>query len=154
MDGLTDGTAYQFKVQAVNASGVGAESDESDAAIPTAQQSATEVSEIEKKAAKDGMTAIGREILSSVDNVLMPRLRGASSKGIRIGGYTLPSGGVRADYVELERQNAGDHIRETRAESLDWLDGTSFSLALTATVDTETNARKMPGLILLGILHN
>ena len=95
------------------------------------------------------MAAIGRGMLSSVDNVLMPRLRGAPSKGIRIGGYTLPPSGVEADYVELERQQAGDHNKETRIESLDWLDGTSFALALT-DADSETNAGEMPGLTLWG----
>ncbi len=34
VDGLTDGTSYQFKVRAVNATGTGADSDASDAATP------------------------------------------------------------------------------------------------------------------------
>ncbi len=39
--GLAAGTAYQFKVRAVNASGPGAESDPSDATLPAAQADAT-----------------------------------------------------------------------------------------------------------------
>ena len=50
----------------------------------------------DKTAVKDGLAAIGRGMLASIDMALGARLRGQSSEGVRVAGYALESGDIEA----------------------------------------------------------
>ena len=110
--------------------------------IGEARQSFTatvSVDRAERRALVDGLAAIGRGMLSSIDTALGARLRGRSSEGVRVAGYALESGGVEAAAPDAARgfsPDAGrafpDRMREDEPADPDWLAGTSFVVALNA----------------------
>ena len=104
----------------------------------------------ERRALEDGLAAIGRGMISSIDTALGARLRGDSSEGVRVAGYALESGGAEAaapdaargfspDAVRGSPSDAGrafaDREREDELADPDWLAGTSFVVALNAGAD-------------------
>ncbi len=93
---------------------------------------------------EDGLAAFGRGILSSIDMGLGSRLRGEISEGMRIGGYAVPLGGIGTKDEYPERQFTRHRDRNPRVVSLDWLEGTSFDLAL-SDGEAEANAGEVPG---------
>ena len=103
----------------------------------------------EKAAVRDGLAAIGRGMLSSIDMALGARLRGRSSEGVRVGGYALEPGDVEA-MSGPPREVSPDAGPEREEESLvlDWLDRTSFAVALGA--DAEEGAGVSPRWTLWG----
>ena len=120
----------------------------------------------DKTAVKDGLAAIGRGMLSSIDMALGARLRGESSEGVRLAGYAVASGGIEAapdtaqgfspgtaqgfspDVAQGFPPGAGrafpDREREDEIADLDWLDGTSFVVALNAEADAGEGAGGLP----------
>ena len=92
----------------------------------------------DKTAVKDGLAAIGRGMLAGIDMALGARLRGQSSEGVRVAGYALESGGIEtaAGAARGFSPDAGRAYprreREDEIADLDWLDGTSFVVALNA----------------------
>ena len=101
----------------------------------------------ERRAVEDGLAAIGRGMLSSIDMVLGARLRGESSEGVRIAGYALESGDIEAAPYAAQGfpPDAGHeppgHGREEESADVDWLDGTSsFVVALNAGADAGEGA--------------
>ena len=111
----------------------------------------------EKRALEDGLAAIGRGMLSSIDTALGARLRGGSSEGVRVAGYTLESGGAEAaapgaargfspDAVRGSPSEAGrafadrERDREDEVADPDWLAGTSFVVALNAGAGADADA--------------
>ncbi len=97
-----------------------------------------------KSAVEDSLAAFGRGILSSIDAGLGSRLRREFGEGMRIGGYSVPFGENRTKDEYPEHQYTRQHDREPRVASLDWLEGTSFALALSDS-ETEASAGEVPG---------